>query len=492
MSILQREYVAEPTAALFHASDARFRGLMGPVGSGKSVACAIEVLRRIMEQRPWNGVRKSQWAVIRNTYPQLRSTTIKTMTDWYPPEVFRVVQSAPIRGELKIPRLPDGTSVDATIYFMALDTDNVVGNLLSLELTGAWINEAKLVPWEIYNVLTGRIARYPSKAFGGFNWTGIIMDTNPPESDNWYYNLAEKNPADKDYEEYQRLYKFFRQPPALLRKGGKWVGNPKAENIGNHVEGYGYYLNQVMCKSDAWINVYILGNYGVVDDRRMVYPEYNDAIHYSNTPLEPIHGLPLIVGMDFALSPCAAICQYTLDGQFRVLDEVIASDVGVRRFISSILKPHLRAHYPDFDVEVYGDPAGVIRDQNVESTCFRELDLAGIPAQPASTNDFSTRREAVSGFLSKLIQGGKPGFLLGPKVKFARQGFLSGYIIRRVTTNKSGVYKDEAVKNDHSHIQDAIQYACLGAMDGVSDIRRGRISQYDDSDHVVISPVLGF
>ena len=56
-----------------------FRGLRGPVGSGKSVACCIEIIRRSLIQKPaLDGKRKSRWAVIRNTNPQLKTTTIKT------------------------------------------------------------------------------------------------------------------------------------------------------------------------------------------------------------------------------------------------------------------------------------------------------------------------------------------------------------------------------------------------------------------------------
>ena len=56
-----------------------FRGIRGPVGSGKSVACSIEVFRRsLMQNKDQHGKRKTRWAVIRNTNPQLRTTTIKT------------------------------------------------------------------------------------------------------------------------------------------------------------------------------------------------------------------------------------------------------------------------------------------------------------------------------------------------------------------------------------------------------------------------------
>ena len=41
-----------------------FRGIRGPVGSGKSVACSIEIFRRALMQEPdKSGKRKSRWAV---------------------------------------------------------------------------------------------------------------------------------------------------------------------------------------------------------------------------------------------------------------------------------------------------------------------------------------------------------------------------------------------------------------------------------------------
>jgi hypothetical protein len=63
----------------FMKDDTFFRGIRGPVGSGKSVGCCVEVFRRaIQQQKSPDGLRKSRWAIIRNTNPQLRTTTIKT------------------------------------------------------------------------------------------------------------------------------------------------------------------------------------------------------------------------------------------------------------------------------------------------------------------------------------------------------------------------------------------------------------------------------
>ena len=58
----------------FMKDDLFFRGIRGPVGSGKSVACCIEVFRRaLMQEKNEAGIRRSRWAIIRNTNPQLKN-----------------------------------------------------------------------------------------------------------------------------------------------------------------------------------------------------------------------------------------------------------------------------------------------------------------------------------------------------------------------------------------------------------------------------------
>src|SRR5688572_6776242 len=67
-------------------SDARHRFIVGPFGSGKTVGSSVDIPRRAAMQLPstQNGKRKSRWAVVRNTMPQLRDTTMKSWFDWFP------------------------------------------------------------------------------------------------------------------------------------------------------------------------------------------------------------------------------------------------------------------------------------------------------------------------------------------------------------------------------------------------------------------------
>ena len=68
-----------PVSRAFMKSEKFVRGIMGPYGSGKSTACVMEVIRRAQQQKAGtDGIRRSRWAVVRNTYPELKTTTIKT------------------------------------------------------------------------------------------------------------------------------------------------------------------------------------------------------------------------------------------------------------------------------------------------------------------------------------------------------------------------------------------------------------------------------
>src|ERR1039457_2924456 len=78
-------YDATPTPVLaaFLQSDAFGRIVAGPVGSGKTTACIIELFRRAMEQEPASdGFRYTRFAIVRETLKQLRDTIIKDCRDW--------------------------------------------------------------------------------------------------------------------------------------------------------------------------------------------------------------------------------------------------------------------------------------------------------------------------------------------------------------------------------------------------------------------------
>ena len=199
-----KNYIAHRVVSDFHLSPKLVRGIRGPVGSGKSVACCMEIITRGLAQEPSkDGVRRTRWAVVRNSYPELRSTTIKTWENWfkYPgsehmlPGFGPIIYSAPIREDIRLTH-PDGGKVEIEILFLALDRPEDVGKLKSLEVTGVWVNEAVELPRAVITQCIRRVGRFPGQDERPSHltinqwptWYGVIMDTNSPDDDHWYYN----------------------------------------------------------------------------------------------------------------------------------------------------------------------------------------------------------------------------------------------------------------------------------------------------------------
>ena len=458
--IHQINYTPEPTPKRFHHSNAIIRGIMGPVGSGKSVACCMELLWRAMRQNPGRGgVRHTRWAVIRNTYPELRSTTIKTWQEWIPQALCPIVFSAPIVGHMRLP-LPDKTLADMEVFFLALDTPKDVRKLKSLEITGAWVNEAAEISWGVIDWLRRRTGRYPGKELcDSLSWHGIIMDTNPPDDDHWWYRLAE--------EQRPEGWKFFRQPGALLPvrdETGRIVGfkaNPAAENVQHQQLGYAYWMNQVSGADPQSTLVYCCGQYGSVFDGKPVYQGvYNDALHVATRPLGVYRGRPLFIFLDYGLTPACAISQITPSGQLRVLRELQCQHGGLKQFLEDSVKPLLLNLFPGMPVVASGDPAGEAKSQPDETTCVDILEQAGFTYTPVPTNKLVLRREAVMQRLVRMA-GPDPAFILDPSCKILRRGFLGGYQFQRVQVTGEERYKDQPAKNKYSHLHDCVQGLCL-------------------------------
>lgn len=233
-------YEAPPTLRRFMRSSDFVRCAVGPVGGGKSSACVMEILARACGQAPGpDGVRRTRFAVIRNTYSQLRDTTRKTFEQWFNAGDYGKWHEQSFTYTLKFPkRKSDGTSLECEVLFRALDRPEDVKKLLSLELTGAYINEAREIPKSVLEVLETRVGRYPSKVQGGCTWFGIWMDTNPWHGGHWASRLLGRVPG----------YSVFRQPSGL---------SDEAENTENLPSGY--YQRLCAGKDQAWVDVYVRG-----------------------------------------------------------------------------------------------------------------------------------------------------------------------------------------------------------------------------------------
>lgn len=233
MADLAVTYSAAPVMSSLLDSDAFVRGIVGPVGSGKSVGCILEILRRAVEQKPGpDGVRRTRFAVVRNTYGQLRDTTRKTFEQWIPPALGEW-------REQEFTFVMDFNDVHCEVLFRALDRPEDVKKLLSLELTGAFVNEFREIARNVFDVLQTRVGRYPSRTQGGPTWFGVWFDTNPWHAGHWAQQLFHKKPEG---------HELYRQPSGRSKH---------AENVENLPPGY--YERLCIGKDAEWIRVYVEG-----------------------------------------------------------------------------------------------------------------------------------------------------------------------------------------------------------------------------------------
>jgi hypothetical protein len=231
------EYTPPATLRRMLRSNAFARVAKGPVGSGKSSACVMEILRRATEQAAVDGIRRTRFAIIRNTYRELRDTTRRTFEQWIPAQIGKW-READFAFDISV-ALADGTRVESEILFRSLNRPEDVKKLLSLEITGAYVNELKEIPKRVIDVLETRVGRFPSKVHGGPTWFGWWADTNPWHIGHWGQKLFKQPPPG---------YELYPQP------GGR---SPRAENTGNLPDGY--YERLCYGKDAEWIRVYIDG-----------------------------------------------------------------------------------------------------------------------------------------------------------------------------------------------------------------------------------------
>ncbi len=470
-TLIRKEYTQSPTAAAFHADDSFVRGLRGPVGCGKSTACIWEIMIRAQRQRPGpDGVRRTRFAVIRNSYPMLWTTTIKTWKEWFPENLWPIRQNPYMHCHIVQPVVgrdgrADGTTMDTEIIFLAMDQADDTAKLLSLELTGAWINEAREIRRDAFDMVTQRVNRYPNPKLGGISWTGVFLDTNPPDDDSWWYKVFEI--------ERPRGFQQFVYPGALLKMPTKpgeapqYMPNMHAENIPNLNGGFDYYLKLIVGKDIEWIKVYVLNQYGTLMDGKPVWHEFVDHMHTDTAETKPMRGLPLILGLDAgaeSMTPALAICQKMPNGQFRVIDEVVSdpAGTGLREFVQERVRPLLENRYSGMQHYRYGDPALIQRSAHDARTTVEFLKTIGFPVLPAAqTNSFMARREAIAKYM-RMTVAGQPGFLVSPRCVVLRKGLLGRYYMRKVVVAGDERFRNEPEKTNESHVCEGMQYAALG------------------------------
>jgi len=446
---------APPRSLEAYFSSEKFISLaMGPIGSTKTTASLLKIAYHAAQIAPCeDGVRRSRCVVVRNTREQLRDTTIPDFLSWYPDGVAGEYAKTTMTFKLQF------GDVECDVLFRSLDEAKDVRKLLSLQLSFAAIDEFRELHPDVFQQLQGRLGRFPDKRMvepdpeRGFPGGCVYEDgtdarrlwgaSNPPDMGTFW----------EDYITRAREGEFknthITVQPSAFSETADWLQFLPDD----------YYDVLVEGKPDEWVDVYVKSQFGKSLAGRPVFSGFDTDFHVAEHTLKPFptSSSPLILGMDFGLTPACTISQVDPRGRMLTYASLTSEGMGIVRFIDEMLRPLLINRFAGLRTLVVGDPAGSQRAQTDEKSVFDILRMRGFDVIPAPTNSIASRLAAVESLLARQVDG-KPAHLIDPGATGLIDALRGGYRYRK---RKNGDYDDKPEKNEYSHVADAHQYACL-------------------------------
>jgi len=484
-----------PVAEAFVMDERLITAIMGPYGSAKTTSCIRKAVMMTLWQTPGpDGVRRSRGCVVRDTYAQLEANVLESWFTWFPKDLpGSTWNGRQMRHIVRFAvNMLDGrppVQIEMDVLFRAMGDQKAEDVLKGLELTWLWLNEVDTLDRSVLRFGLPRCGRYPSAKDGGCQWYGVIADFNAPDIDNWTYELLVEQQLPLSDEALASLREqvgarfgigFHRQP------GGR-SADPLPENIKNLPPAY--YESMVMGMDENDIRRFVDNEFGAVRNGQPVYPEYNDEFHLAGEELRASPDLPLVCGLDGGRTPAMVFGQYDdTRNQLRVLREVVLYDpikgkdlvrMGPRAF-GEIAAEFAASEFADCELGVvFYDPAIDFGSEDEGYDWLAEF-RGEFPAPKFSPggeagNRIEPRLESVRRRLTN-APGGKPAILLDPRCRVLRRAMNNGYVFERVEHRGSGTgrFRSVPLKNDFSHVADALAELCLGIQNRGNILNRMR------------------
>ncbi|PNU05817.1 hypothetical protein [Novosphingobium guangzhouense] len=482
-----------PVADAFLRSRAFIKICLGPVGSGKTMAMLNSGLmvgaRQGAVEGPGGILRRSaRIGVIRETYPALKSTTLKSwfrivpesegVFNWTPPYTHKF--SKIIRRDKKTNNPLE--IVDLEFEFRAIGDQSVEEACRSWEVNAALVEELDLQPPDLIPFLTGRVGRFSDLDPSLVVDPQIVAVLNMPDVESHAYQLAMDRQIEGLSDDEAKLLEETLQGRKLIdtyiQPGGM---EPDAENLHNLPGGRGYYVLQIAANKNK--------------------PGYVDRmVHCKPVPL--MHGMPvnsgfvftrhvrecqwdrrrkLIVGIDNGLFAAAVFCQRNELGEFRTLGEVVNLAPGGKGLLKvgptafgKKVRQALLDQFPGItaeDVKLVGDPAMFAAadrtdgEQDWRKAVEVALDFGRI--HKAKSNRQLLRNTAIWN-----AQGEQDGYYIDPRCKHLIKAHIGGYRYQKAELGTGETRGElEIAETIYTHVADAEQYAALEGEHVISDIR---------------------
>ena len=418
---LEINFVPNPTQKGFIVSQAQSDYFSSRVREGKSAGlswCSYYHTRHNPGAR---------WAYIRDTWENLRRTTLQEFFKWFPNGVMGNFSESN-----KEWTWAEGVA-KGSILWLGMDDPKDAGKLQSLELGGFAIDEVAPaegnggVPELVFDLALTRLNQ------PGMSWRPAKLASNNPDDAHWSYSRFVDPGAD-----------------------GFVLWQPVApENEKNLPDGYYGRLRQQLGHRGDLVSRFIDGQFGFQQVGSAVTPQWNDKLHLA-TGLVPVKGVELVLLWDFGLNPTCIITQVTPLGHWLILQAIVGEGIGVQELIEEVVKPTLAIKYAGFRFRHVGDPNGALREQSSSrQSAVRVIrtELGGVfRAGPTS---LSERLEPLRGVLARTIGGTGIVQVDRRAARAVYQSLRGGWHFRE---SSSGVISPDPVKDIHSHPGDAMGY----------------------------------
>lgn len=491
-----------PVAARYIEHEGPIDLIMGPWGSGKTVATVFKILRHASNLFPvcreryvdragvvHEGVIHVKASAIRDTYRDLAKTALDSWHKFCPkngPLTRPPVQQnysggidRPVQHTLEWevirwwPNGPRKTPVVLRVDFGAIGDQNLDSFFKGYEISMGWANECDSQDESVPGRLFGRTGRYPPRA-EIMPWEGerlgfetdpvtgvqvvklprIVMgDYNPPGEDNWTYKRHIEEP------EKWPDYHFFQQPsglsPLAENRAGKTRSDYEAEE-----RNFGGPLTP-----DSQRNVH--GKYANKAAGPAIYPNYDMFFHRADAPLSPAPGVGYLMGFDGGGRPACVIAQPMPNGQMRFLREIVSEPdkvTSAKRFAGFVLAVLLRDFAGLPCLGAWGDPSDFKgADKEDGELALMETIALGLqqPIMPTESNDLQSRISALAYYVDNRISPQVPMLICCPSMKTFIRGMSSQYHATKAFQEgkTNGL---EIVKNHFSHVVNAAEYLAYG------------------------------
>lgn len=391
------------------------------VGEGKSTALAWSVL---FHTRHNPG---AEWAIVRDTYENLKRSTQKTFFDWFPPGVYGDYH----KGDKKFTWYKE--VADGAVYFTGMEAPDDASKLLSWELAGVAMDEpapavgSMGIDEFVFDIAKTRL-RQP-----GMNWYAMKLATNNPDESHW-------------------TYKKFVTPGI---DGFQYFQPTTPENAQNLPDGYYEEMRRTLAHRPDLIRRFVDGEFGFQIQGKAVTPQWNDKIHLTHG-LVALPRKEIILLWDFGHNPTCIITQISPEGYWLILESYVGTDIGAEELIKDVVKPVLHARYRKNPIRHIGDPQGNQREQ----TSIKRFAVKSIKRElggrwTSGPVRWHKRIDPLQAVLTRTMNG--RGVVQvdrnrAPEVWHALRGGWHYHVAR------TGVVSAEAKKDEHSHPGDAMGY----------------------------------